>query len=112
MSDSHTTIAELREQVRAFAAARHWEPFHSPKNIAMALAVEAAELMEPMMWIEPEASRLIADDPARRDHLAEEIADVFNLLLNLCNALRIDLADSFRAKLEKNAIKYPAPAER
>jgi NTP pyrophosphatase (non-canonical NTP hydrolase) len=109
MGDAHTTIAELRDLVRAFAAERRWEPFHSPKNLAMALAVEAAELMEPMMWLEADASRRIADDPARREHLGEELADVFNLLLNLCNALGIDLSDAFRAKLVKNAIKYPAP---
>ncbi|MBX7106350.1 MAG: nucleotide pyrophosphohydrolase [Gemmataceae bacterium] len=110
MGDAHTTIAELREMVRTFAAERRWEPFHSPKNIAMALAVEAAELMEPMMWIEADASRAIAHDPERRHHLGEEIADVFNLLLNLCNSLNIDLSDAFRAKIVKNAVKYPPPA--
>ena len=91
-------------------AARRWEPFHSPKNLVMALAVEVAELMEPMMWVDADASRRLADDPTMREHLADELADVTNLLLNLSLSLGIDVSDAVRAKLVKNAVKYPVPA--
>lgn len=110
MADAGTTVAELKEAIRAFAAARRWEPFHSPKNLVMALAVEVAELMEPMMWVDADASRRLADDPAMREHLADELADVTNLLLNLSLSLGIDVSDAVRAKLVKNAVKYPVPA--
>ncbi len=109
MSDDLTTIGALKNEVHAFCAARHWEPFHSPKNLVMALAVEVAELMEPMRWLDCEATRRMTQDPAMREALADELADVANLLLNLCISLDIDLSDAFRAKLIKNAVKYPAP---
>lgn len=109
MADAATVIGELKEAVRAFATARHWEPYHSPKNLVMALAVEVAELMEPMMWVEADASRRMAHDPQHRPHLAEELADVFILVLNLSLSLDMDLSEVVRAKLVRNAEKYPAP---
>src|SRR5262245_49941113 len=108
MADATTTLATLKDAVRQFVAERHWEPFHSPKNLAMALAVEAAELMEPFLWLGTDESRGMAHDPARREALADELADVTFQLLNLSLALDIDLSDAFRAKLVKNAKKYPA----
>jgi NTP pyrophosphatase (non-canonical NTP hydrolase) len=74
----------------------------------MGLAVEAAELMEPFLWLDLEASRRLTDDPARREAVADEMADVASYLLNLSNVLGIDLSDAVRAKLVKNAAKYPA----
>ena len=108
MADATTTLGELKEAVRRFTTARRWEPYHSPKNLAMALAVEAAELMEPFLWLTTDESRRLADDPARRAALADELADVAFQLLNLCVTLDIDLGDAFTAKLAKNAQKYPA----
>src|SRR5258708_6790631 len=110
MADSETTIGELKTAIRAFAAERQWEPFHSPKNLVMALAVEVAELMEPMMWIDAKASRGLTSEPVMRQALADELADVTVLILNLSLSLDIDVADAVRAKLVKNAIKYPATA--
>lgn len=107
MPDQTTTVAGLREAVRRFATDRAWEPYHSPKNLAMALCVEAAELLELFLWRSSEDSRRAAQDPARRAAAADELADVFILLLNLSLQLGIDLSEAFAAKLVKNAEKYP-----
>jgi dCTP diphosphatase len=109
MADATTTVATLRDAVRRFAEERHWGPFHSPKNLSMGLAVEAAELMEHFLWIESDASRQAVQDPQRLQAIAEEVADVAVHVLNLCIVLGLDLSDAVHAKLVKNAIKYPAP---
>ena len=93
--------------MRKFADDREWEPFHSPKNLAMGLAVETAELMEHFLWVDCAASREVTREPARRQAVAEELADVACHLFNLCNALDIDLSEAVQAKMVKNAIKYP-----
>jgi dCTP diphosphatase len=108
MSDSTTTVAELREVIRRFVDERDWRQFHAPKNIAMALAIEAAELMEHFQWMEPEASRELASDPAKLAAVGEELADVIGYGLALANELGIDVADAMRAKMVKNIQKYPA----
>jgi NTP pyrophosphatase (non-canonical NTP hydrolase) len=107
MSDATTTVAALRDAVRRFADEREWQPFHSPKNLAMGLAVETAELMEHFLWVDCAASREVVRDPAKRQAVAEELADVACHLFNLCNALDIDLSDALREKMVKNALKYP-----
>ena len=107
MMDATTTVAALRDAVRRFADEREWQPFHSPKNLAMGLAVETAELMEHFLWVDCAASREVTRDPAKRQAVAEELADVACHLFNLCNALDIDLSDALRDKMVKNALKYP-----
>ena len=107
MPDTTTTIERLKESVRRFAAERAWEPFHSPKNLAMALAAEAGELLEPFLWLEPEASRHLTADAAKREAVADELADVAILLLNLSLSLGVDLSDAIAVKMRKNAVKYP-----
>jgi NTP pyrophosphatase (non-canonical NTP hydrolase) len=107
MADGSTTLATLKDAVRRFAAERAWERFHSPKNLAMALAAEAGELLEPFLWVDSEASRDLARDPARLAAVADELADVTILALNLSNVLGLDLSDAITAKLAKNAQKYP-----
>jgi NTP pyrophosphatase (non-canonical NTP hydrolase) len=107
MPDESTTVAALREAVRRFAAERAWEPYHSPKNLSMALAAEVAELMEHFLWIDSEASREVISNPARREAISEEIADIAGLVLNLCNTLGVDLSEAMRAKIAKNELKYP-----
>ena len=108
MPDADTTVAFLRDKVRRFADEREWEPFHSPKNLSMALAAEVAELMEHFLWLECSASREATKDPAKREAIADELADVACLVLNLSNSLDIDLSDAVAAKMVKNAKKYPA----
>jgi NTP pyrophosphatase (non-canonical NTP hydrolase) len=108
MPDTTTTLADLKEAVRRFAAERDWEQFHSPKNLSMGLATEAAELMEHFLWIDGEASRQVVRDPVKLAEVADEIADVACYVLNLGNVLGIDLSEAILAKIAKNALKYPA----
>ncbi len=107
MPDTTTTVAELREGMARFVREREWEQFHSPKNLAMALAAEAAELMEHFLWIDNDASREAVRDPARREEVADELADVAGVLFALCNALGLDLSDAVARKMAKNVLKYP-----
>jgi NTP pyrophosphatase (non-canonical NTP hydrolase) len=107
-SDATTTVAELRQLVADFVAQRDWSQFHSPKNVSMALAIEAAELMEHFQWLTTEASRRMVDEPEKLAAIGEEIADVVGYSFALANELGIDLSSAIRAKMVKNAVKYPA----
>lgn len=107
MPDSTTTVAQLREAMGRFVAERDWERFHSPKNLAMGLSVEAAELMEHFLWEDNEASRGVVRDAAKLGEVADEMADVACYLLALSNTLGIDLSEAVVAKLAKTARKYP-----
>ncbi len=108
MSDAQTTIAQLREQVAEFVDRRDWQRFHSPKNLAMSLAVEAAELMEHFQWLTPEQSWELAQDERRREAVGEEMADVLCYLLAMANELGVDLAAAVQRKMALNEQKYPA----
>jgi NTP pyrophosphatase (non-canonical NTP hydrolase) len=107
-SDNTTTVAELRKLIADFVAERDWSQFHSPKNVSMALSIEAAELMEHFQWLTTEASRRLADDPQALADVGEELADVIGYSFALANELGIDVAGAMRAKMVKNAQKYPA----
>jgi NTP pyrophosphatase (non-canonical NTP hydrolase) len=108
MPDATTTVAELRDMIRGFVAARHWEQFHAPKNLSMALAIEAAELMEHFQWIGVELSRDLKQDADKRAAIGEELADVLCYALALANELDLDVSETMRAKMKKNEAKYPA----
>lgn len=112
MPDATTTLADLRDLVRRFVEERDWRQFHSPKNLSMSLAIEAAELMEHFQWIEIAESRTVKDDPAKLAEVGEELADVLCYALALANELGIDIASAVRAKMIKNAAKYPAELSR
>ena len=107
-SDTNTTVAELKKLVADFVAERDWSQFHSPKNVSMALAIEAAELMEHFQWLTTEASRRLAEEPEKLADVADELADVVGYSLALANELGLDLSGAIRAKMVKNAEKYPA----
>jgi NTP pyrophosphatase (non-canonical NTP hydrolase) len=107
MADATTTVGALKDAAGAFAAARNWEPFHSPKNLAMALASEVGELLEPFRWLTEEESYMACRDPASRTAIADELADVFNLLMLFSLHSSIDVSEAVTAKLEKNEKKYP-----
>lgn len=102
-------IQTLQNAVRDFAAVRHWPRFHTPKNLAMALMVEAAELLEIFQWLTPDESSAAASDPAKKQHIGEEIADVQIYLLQMAEHTRVDLAAAVLNKLQLNARRYPAP---
>jgi len=99
-------LEQLRQRLREFARARDWEQFHSPKNLSMALIVEAAELVEHFQWLtEAESARL---DPKTFEAVEQEIADVFIYLVRLSDLLGIDLLDAAERKIALNERKYPA----
>ena len=112
LSDSSTTLAEIKARVLAFARERDWEQFHAPKNLSMALAAEAGELMEHFLWAEPEASRTIAQDAAKRRKIEEELADVVIYALEFANMTGIDVAAAIETKMAANAAKYPVEKAR
>src|SRR5687767_4161005 len=112
MSDATTTLADLRDTVRRFVEERDWGQFHSPKNLSMSLAIEAAELMEHFQWIDIAESRQLKHDPAKLSAIRDEVADVLCYLLALANELELDLSGAMQEKMVKNARKYPAEASR
>jgi len=105
MSHAPATLDDLRDALRRFAAARDWEQFHTPKNLAMALAVEAAELLEEFQWLTPAQSARL--DACARRKVADEIADVLLYLTRLADVLDIDAIEAARRKMRINARKYP-----
>lgn len=105
-AESRESLEVLRDAMRAFAAERDWERFHLPKNLAMALIVEAAELVEHFQWLTAEESASLS--PERLGEVGEEIADVLLYLVRISDVLGIDPAAAARSKMVKNAIKYPA----
>jgi dCTP diphosphatase len=106
-SDAVTTVATLRDMVAKFVADRQWQPHHAPKNLAMSLAIEAAELMEHFQWIDVPASRLVSDDPKKLAEVSDELADVVCYALALANVLDLDLSAALASKMKKNEAKYP-----
>jgi len=107
VDDDHTTVGELRRLVNRFVDQRDWHQFHTPKNLSMSLAIEAAELMEHFQWLTPEESLAVANQPDKLDRIGDEAADVFCYLLALANELGLDLAAALRRKMAKNERKYP-----
>ena len=112
MTDASTPLAEVKKRILSFAQARDWEQFHSPKNLSMALAAEAAELMEHFLWATPEASKGIAQDTAKRKKIEEELADVVIYALEFANMTGIDVAAVIESKMAANAEKYPVEKAR
>jgi NTP pyrophosphatase (non-canonical NTP hydrolase) len=96
----------LRDKLRAFAAERDWEQFHSPKNLSMAMMVEAAELLEHFQWLTEAQSADLSTD--KKLEVGEELADVLLYLVRLSDTLGVDLLDAALRKLDKNALRYPA----
>jgi NTP pyrophosphatase (non-canonical NTP hydrolase) len=100
----------LRDRLRAFALARDWGQFHSPKNLACALSVEAAELLEHFQWMTEDQSR--SPDATQREEIAHEAADVLLYLIQLTDQLGIDLLAAAQHKMTLNAARYPVEAAR
>ena len=96
----------LRDRLRQFVVERDWDQFHSPKNLAMALSVEAAELVEHFQWLTEAESRRLP--PEKLAQVRDEMADVLVYLVRLADKLDVDLLQAAAAKIEKNALKYPA----
>lgn len=107
MSDS---LSELRERINQFVKERDWEQFHSPKNLAMAMIVEAAELVEHFQWDTLEESRNLS--PEKREQVGQELADTFVYLLRIAEVTGVDLIAAANAKIDLNAKKYPVEKAR
>jgi NTP pyrophosphatase (non-canonical NTP hydrolase) len=106
-ADSDTTIQKLKELVSKFIHDREWEKFHNPKNLAEAICIEAAELLEGFQWFSADEALRQISDPSKLEHIKEELADVLVYCLSLANVTNIDVADAVVNKLKKNNAKYP-----
>ena len=105
--DEHTTMAELRGEVAEFVAARDWNRYHTPKNLSMSIAIEAAEIMEHFQWLSLEQAVEMGQDAGAKAEIAEELADVLIYCLSFANAMEIDVAAAIRAKLARNEGRFP-----
>ncbi len=103
---THYDLATLRADIRTFVAERDWDQFHTPKNLAAALAVEAAELLEPFQWLKEGTREELG--AAKLDAVRHEMADVLIYLVRLADKLEVDLAAAAQEKMEINRNKYPA----
>jgi len=108
MTDSQTPVARLRQMVEEFVDRRDWHQFHTPKNLAMSMAIEAAELMEHFQWLSAEQSRAVAKQPDKLAAVSEELADVLCYALAMANELGLDVSTAIAEKMAKNERKYPA----
>jgi len=107
-TDDRTTVGALRQAVASFVDEREWQPFHTPKNLSMSIAIEAAELMERFQWLTPEEALAAVARPDERAAVADELADVLVYCLSLSNALDLDISAAVTAKLRTNEHRYPA----
>lgn len=105
--DTQTTLQELKRQISAFAKERDWEQFHTPKNLSMAIAAEAAELMEHFLWKDGPGSIDASNHPAKRKKIEEELADILIFSLEFANIADLDVATVIGEKMRANAQKYP-----
>ncbi|PZT68278.1 nucleotide pyrophosphohydrolase [Streptomyces sp. SW4] len=109
MTDHPRDLAALQRRLAEFAAARDWQPYHTPKNLVTALSVEASELVEIFQWLTPEESARVMDDPGSAHRVRDEVADVLAYLLQLCEVLGVDPLAALEEKIERNERRFPAP---
>ncbi|MBZ2407341.1 nucleotide pyrophosphohydrolase [Streptomyces albidoflavus] len=102
------TAEELQKRLARFAAARKWGQYHTPKNLAAALSVEASELLEIFQWLTPEQAAAVMDDPDSAFRVRDEVADVLAYTLQLCEVLGIDALEALAAKIDRNERRFPA----
>lgn len=103
-----TSFREIRDKIKKFIKDRDWEKYHSPKNISMSIAIEAAELMEHFQWLTIGQSKRLLQDKKKRIEIEDELADIAIFILDFCNLFDINLEKIILRKLEKTAQKYPA----
>ncbi|MFE2535439.1 nucleotide pyrophosphohydrolase [Streptomyces sp. NPDC059371] len=108
---SELDVATLQRRLAEFAAARNWQPYHTPKNLVAALSVEASELVEIFQWLTPDESERVMRDPDTAHRVTDEVADVLAYLLQFCEVLGIDPLAALDAKIDRNEERFPAPGE-
>ncbi|WP_055588578.1 nucleotide pyrophosphohydrolase [Peterkaempfera griseoplana] len=106
MSES---VEQLQRRLVEFAAARRWQPYHTPKNLAAALSVEAGELLEIFQWLTPEQAGEVMGDPQSAHRVRDEVADVLAYLLQFCAVLGVDPLEALAAKIDRNERRFPLP---
>jgi NTP pyrophosphatase (non-canonical NTP hydrolase) len=102
-------LNHLRQRLAEFADARDWQPYHTPKNLASALSVEASELLEIFQWLTPEESARVMESPESARRVEDEVADVLAYLLQFCEVLGVDPLKALTAKIERNERRFPTP---
>ena len=107
VSDHKTSIGDLRKAIAQFVDERSWHRYHTPKNLAMSIAIEAAEIMERFQWHSPEESVKMLQDAESCSEVADELADVLIYCIALANQADIDVSSAVRAKLDQNAGRFP-----
>lgn len=105
--DNEATVTQLKEKVKLFCEARDWDQFHNAKELAIALIIESAELLEPFRWKTPSEVDALFNNTEKRTHIGEEMADVLFFLLRLAQKYNIDLSDAIDNKINKNNMRYP-----
>lgn len=105
--DETTSVGELRTRVHQFVEARDWYAYHTPKNLAMSIAIEAAEIMEHFQWLSTAESDQFVREPDNRREVADELADVIIYCLSFANAAGIDVSEAVLAKLDRNETRFP-----
>ena len=105
--DEQTTVGALRRSVHEFVDARDWHRYHTPKNLAMSIAIEAAEIMEHFQWQSLEESQQLLEDASTRAEVADELADVLIYCLSFANSTGIDVSDAISRKLARNQTRFP-----
>ena len=105
--DRDTTVWQLRQEMAHFVAERDWEQFHDPKNLAMSIAIEAAELMEHFQWLTSQEAGEVLKYPEEMAEIADELADIVSFALSFANRCGIDMTQALRKKMDANRRKYP-----
>jgi len=105
--DQETSIHELKEKIKSFCEARDWDKFHNAKDLAIALSIEASELLEHFRWKDEKEVSTLFENPEKREKIEDEIADVLYFLVRLSQRYNIDLSEALTRKIEKNEKKYP-----
>ncbi len=105
--DSEVTVGELRRAVHEFTDERNWYAFHTPKNLAMSIAIETAELMEHFQWLSVEESQAVVQDDDARAEIADELADILIYALSFSNSAGIDISEAIFRKLNRNQTRFP-----
>lgn len=107
MTDSNTTIAKLKEIIKQYCEERDWDQYHNPKELAIGVITEAAELLEPFRFKSEEEMKVLLKNPETRNEISEEMADVLYFILRMAQMYGIDLSTAFERKMEQNRRKYP-----
>ena len=100
-------LKEVQDKITEFVRERDWEQYHSPKNLAMSVAIEAGELLEIFQWLTIEESHQVKNDPQKKEHVGEELSDVILYCLRMAQVMEIDISAALLDKIEKNKKKYP-----